>query len=361
MVNEAGTPVANARVTAVNLSRRVVGMSTADGQFSITITWVPMQTAVLAQNESGELQALYQFDRSAGRYPQPIRLTLQKAKEVAITVVDPTNKPIAGARVGLNARFQFLPSLIAEQSSDDNGSVVLRVPNDASLDAAFAVKRDVGVNFNYLTPGPVEPQKIVLGNNLSFQVRVVDDEDQPLAGVEIAPTSVSKGQGVSNFQLGETAELRVKTDGAGLATIGTLPADIARPIFNLTLTGHRTVQGIRFDPRSPAKEVTAALAPLVRLRGRVTTSDGKPAARAEVHAFGAGYLNGAAGGSSRLGLTAGDGCAHFQTRCDGEGAFNFEIARNHYYAVLAATAGASMAAGGKSRPILGGSLASRGT
>ncbi len=335
VVDEAEMPVANARVAAHPLSGQKIEAAAPTGEFAVNVPAIGNDMLLSAQDATGELHGIASF---RARQTEPIRITLRKAREVVVSVTDAARQPIAGARVGLILGTGFLPQgAIAEHLTDETGRAVLRCPAEARLQSVFAVKRDVGVNFNPLTVGQVEPQTIVLGDGPSFQIRVTDDEDKPLAGVSVHPNSINKGQG-SLFSVRDFDELRTTTDGAGLATIHTLPGSITgRILFDLGLSGYAVISGATYDPRTAPKEITATLAPVVTLRGKVVGPDGQPPVRTEIVAAGVSHRARQPGITRWVGWQAGREATSFRAMCDDNGAFELPVARNHYYAIIASS------------------------
>src|SRR5262245_6857389 len=323
VVDEAGSPVPNSRVAVHQPTGRKIEAAAATGEFTINVPRIGNELMLSAQNQTGELHGMSYF---RAMQSEPIRVTLRKAREIVVTVTDPSNRPITGARVGLDAGNTFLrQGTIAEQLTDDAGRAVLRFPAEAALQSVFAVKRDVGINLNPLSVGPSETQTIVLGNNSSFQVRVTDDEDKPLAGVSVQPFSISKGRG--SFQVREFEELESTTDQAGLATVRTLPKDIqGRVSFDVRLESYTAISNAYFDPRTAQQEISATLAPLVTLRGRVSAGDGPLPGRVEVIAAGVNHRPPQSRGSYGMGWRGGPEAVGFRAVCDERGAFEMPVA-----------------------------------
>jgi hypothetical protein len=333
-VDEAGAPVHDSRIAVHPPNGRKIEAAAPTGEFTIKVPLIGNEMLLSAQNQSGELQGLTYF---RARQEGPIRVTLRKAREMVVTVADPTSRPIAGARIGLDAGNAFLrQGTIAEQLTDDAGRAVLRYPAEAALQSIFAVKRDVGINFNPLSVGPSEAQTIVLGDNVTVQVRVTDDEDKPLAGVAIQPLSISKGR--SFFQVREFIELEVKTDEGGLATVRTLPKDISnRVLFDVRMDGYTAIGSVTYDPRTAPQEISVSLAPAVPLRGRVSAGDGNLPGHVDVIAAGVSHRTRESSGPIVPGWHAGPEAISFRTVCDQNGAFELPVAKNHYYALVASS------------------------
>jgi hypothetical protein len=332
VVDEAGMPVANCRVAVhVPLARKVEAAAPT-GEFTVNVPRFGNEVILSAQDQSGELQGMSTL---RARQAEPIRVTLRKARELIVTVIDPSNRPVADARVGLEVGSTFLrQGTIAEQLTDTRGRAVLRFPAEAKAETLFAMKRDVGVNFHPLSVGPSEPQTIVLGDNFLFQVRVTDDEDRPLAGVSIQPVSISKGRGF--FQVREFSELETTSDAAGLATVRTLPKDLSsRVSLDVRLAGYLAITSASFDPRTAPAEISAALAPQVTIRGKVSAGEATPPSSVSVIAAGVSHRLRPPGGIITSGWHAGPEAVGFRAFCDESGAFELSVARNHYYALVA--------------------------
>src|SRR5262245_27102768 len=335
VVDQAGMRVSKARVAVTFPGRPKVQAEAPRGEFTVNIPQIGNELTLVAQDQSGQLQGTSQF--RARQDGEPIRVTLHKAREIAVAVTDPSNRPIPGARVGVDAGL-LRGGTFGEQITDDVGRAVLRFPAEARAESVFAVKRDVGVNFKPISVGPVEAQTIVLGDNAEFQVRVTDDEDKPLAGVSIRPFTMSSGAStpLSTLSLREMDELRVVTDASGLAAFKTIPKSRSRRLqFDAELNGNAAIQRLSYDPAAAPKEITARFAPLVTVRGKVTTADGKPLGRAEIVAAGAGLYQREPSSTSSSGWHADSSSVGFRTYCEADGSFEVSVARNHYYAFIA--------------------------
>src|SRR4029079_16804672 len=118
------------------------------------------------------------------REAEAIRVTLRKGRELVVMVTDPAKQPIRGARGGVDIGNGVQRwGTIAEELTNDSGQAVLRFPAEGQVQNVFAIQRDAGIDFTPRSVGPLEPQTIVLGDNSTIQMRAIDDEDQPLAGV----------------------------------------------------------------------------------------------------------------------------------------------------------------------------------
>ena len=165
----------------------------------------------------------------------------------------------------------------------------------AKLPLQYAVALKPGVGLDYwefrtpdepkstpykLAPDHSTPLNFILNGTRTVTVRVVDEQDKPLRGVTVYPWLVkkpNKGADGDELNLSGLSNFNRQTNDQGIATFDFIPSDnIGHLIFWTTLEGYYSPRN-EFDPASNKSEVLAKLTPLVKVTGRVTLPDGKPA------------------------------------------------------------------------------------
>jgi protocatechuate 3,4-dioxygenase beta subunit len=299
VVDERGQGVSGARVEALtHRSRPVVSCNSVEGgNFEIDVP-KSSEITLRATADDGARQAIFQFHDD-----QPLResvdLELQPAREVNISVVDGQLQPVAEAWVAAMAYWNVL---MDEATTDEAGEAVLRVPANAELQYVMAEKPDVGLDYVVyrrasepvsdpykLPPDHGESLTLVLNGSRTVDVRVVDHEGRPQAGVRVYPWYFEKAKKGGNLNIG-AEQFQMPTDENGRAVFRFVPADNVGPIvFGTISDDHVLRERVIFDPARTLGELTATLLPLVPIRGRVILADGAPAAGAEVDVSGVGY------------------------------------------------------------------------
>jgi hypothetical protein len=299
VVDESGRPVSGATVELL-VGREIPSvLSGSDGSFvleaSTARTFSPMLRAKI---DGGARQASEQWDQ-IDNIPAKVRLVLRAAREVAVTVVDAEQRPVAGATV---AAMVFLFRLADEQETDAAGKAILRVPADSALQYVFAVKDDVGLDYfayqrqgapasngNALAPDHREPVTLVLNGAKKVTVRVVDDRGKRLVGSLAYAWYFQKPKKGEHLNTGFHA-FQTKTDDKGRAVFRNIPIDNEGPITFWSQNEDYSHQRANYEPGSASDEIELTVLPKLTVRGRVTlASNGRPVAGAEVLAVGDGY------------------------------------------------------------------------
>jgi thiol-disulfide isomerase/thioredoxin len=125
------------------------------------------------------------------------------------------------------------------------------------------------------------PEQLTLtldGARAPLRVKAVDKENRQLTGIEISPWYIQKaGRGADINGLAKCAEL---TGNDGVATFDWLPREFAGAIGFLSHSDkHYPIDHATWlQAQKPADALMIPMLPQERLSGRVTTSDGRPAA-----------------------------------------------------------------------------------
>ncbi|HVC96262.1 MAG TPA: M56 family metallopeptidase [Pirellulales bacterium] len=298
-VDEQGRGVSGAQVEAFAHRSRPSTDSARDGEFELDVPRDPRIPLTLrATADDGSRQAFYQIT-DVEQLPPAVQLVLRPAREIPMTVVDDQGKPVAGAWVAAMVHWF---NLMDEATTDVAGKAVLRVPADANMQYVVADKPNVGLDyFVYRRPDetasdpyklpPDHPEALVLVLNgaRTVTVRVVDHDEQPMAGLPVTPWYFEKPKKGDILNIGGE-HFRVLSDEHGGAVFRAVPIDNSTPItFWTGREEHFMPERTVFDPQSGVTELTATLLPLVPVSGRVTFADGRPAAGAEVQIDGRGH------------------------------------------------------------------------
>ncbi|HTI49938.1 MAG TPA: thioredoxin family protein [Planctomycetaceae bacterium] len=123
-----------------------------------------------------------------------------------------------------------------------------------------------------------------------MHVRVVDDNQHPLSGVDVFPRSLQRPRKGKPFNNPGVRGLMAVTDDNGTALLDTVPSDnVGTVSVAADAANYRMRQRLPFAAPDKNAEGTIVLVPLVTVRGHVARADGRPAAAAVVHASGVGY------------------------------------------------------------------------
>lgn len=340
VLGESGQPAAGAAVTVISESFEPPQAST-DRQGRFTLQLEPRQTRnlkLLASSEGGRQQGLFLYTRPSVQNVEAIdsppkwqslddiSIKLAAAREIKVRVVDAEQRPVVGATT---RACIFGGGLIAKQS-DADGRATLLAPAGAELFAVYAMKPKVGLDYfafqqprredrkeGVLEQDHAEPVTLTLRGVQPLRMRVVDDQDRPVAGVRVNPYYVELPD--KGWPLVTTWHW-VLTGDDGVAHFDALPVG-SSPLSTVWAQKRRysMPELCPFDPAKD-KEVTARLLQQQQLRGQVLRADGKPAAAAVVTVLGDGSTD-----------------YHFERKvsCDAAGRFELHVDANKAYIALA--------------------------
>lgn len=300
VLNEQGQPVAGVSVDAFAHKQRPTTRSDAAGRFVLEIPHGHLgPLALRAQTDDGSRQGFFQFDNLDDSSPSA-KLVMRTARTIEIQVVDGEGRPVDGASV---AAMSYWFDKMAAAVSDRAGRAVLRLPADAGLQYVWAAKPDVGLdyvafrrfdepasNVYKLPPDHKQPLTLTLDGTRTVTVRVVDQQDAPMAGVVIYPWYFERPKKGDHFNISGVEDFHQTADAQGRAVFRMIPPDNVGAItFWTQLDGHYTPERPTFDPQNKWSEVAARLVALVPVHGKVIFADGRPAANTAVTANGDGY------------------------------------------------------------------------
>jgi hypothetical protein len=339
VVDASGQSVAGARVFTNALkylspASQTTTRTDSDGRFRLEVTHRANGRMIRASDQDGARQAAthlpYEFENAPPA--EPLELILRPAREIQCTVVDALHKAVPDASVLVAASFEKFD----EAKTDNEGRAAFRVPPDLPLQAVVAMKGGAGLDYwsfrqkdepksdpYKLAHDHAEPLTFVLNGARPVTIRVVDNQDEPLAGVKVYPWLLSKpNKGAQYDDLNLSGlDITQRTNREGVASFDFIPIDNTKRInFWARTEGYYSPERHMFDPASNASEVVAKLVPLVSVRGQVAFEDGRPAPDIDVMAVGAGHTM--------------DGFRQ-STRTDAAGNFAFEAYPDQYYQFFA--------------------------
>jgi len=333
--DEQARPVADVMVETYSPGgdfRRYAVWTAADGRFSLDVESERFSYWELrASMGDGSKQAYDQRSDLVKDGPgKERRLVLKAAREFAVTVNDEKGEPVGGAWVLARASFRR----VGEATSDAAGKAVLQVPADAPVTDVLATKADVGSDYVLfwrkdepktdpyrLARDYAGPLGFVLNGVAKVSVRVVDEQQRPIAGVTVTPWLFETPRKGSDLNLGGVTEFRRVTDERGTAEFRMIPGDNMRAI-NLWARkpGYTAPNRCTFDPKSGKTEVETQLVRQLRVTGRVVDGEGR----------------GVVGATIRLGGTAyRTDIFHEQTRSAADGSFQIDVDPETYYICVA--------------------------
>ncbi len=214
VADENGRPEAGIVVQALGRTGVETSAQTdSAGRFQLRIGHRRMEPMIMnARSVDATRQAFFEFDSSfeSRKLPQPVQLTMSRARQIETQVVASDGKPVAGALIG--AIGGAVPGRdLATGRTDDNGHGTLLIPADAPLRHVYALKSGMGLDYVACTPDPEDsavtadrsslPEAgravaLTLRGAKTARIRLVDPEGRPLPGLtSTLGTSQSSQQG----------------------------------------------------------------------------------------------------------------------------------------------------------------------
>ncbi|HWE36910.1 MAG TPA: M56 family metallopeptidase [Isosphaeraceae bacterium] len=288
VVDEAGKPVAGAKITSPYPYGTSGVTSGPDGRFTLTLNNAAAGYAgVIASTDDGARQGYY---RAPGYGPgtlPPVRIVLKPSRETTVTVKDGQGKPVAGATVlAIGSPIRTA----AEATTDAGGRARLRTPAEAAIESVFAFKPGAGADY-YVDPKgrptgtkrpPLPPEvALTFEGARSVRVRATDAQGRPLAGVEISPWYISKPGKAYIANLSGCRATRATTDAEGIVRFDWFPRDLEDRVQLSVGPWQRydISERLVYNPTDAREGVELKVVPLrtARLAGKVTLPDGSPA------------------------------------------------------------------------------------
>jgi protocatechuate 3,4-dioxygenase beta subunit len=296
VVDESGAPVGGAVVSipaAVFRDGPEPATSAGDGAFRLVLSAPAVQyTTLLARSADGALQGLVEFHESDDALTD-VRVVLKPVRTMAVQVVDADGGPVAGAQVGVVAHYHPIGTGVA----GPDGTVTLSVPADAEVDWVFGFQPALGFDYfeNYHAfptwgrPIPPESIELTLGGTRSVEVKVVDGQNRPVAGVAVMPWSIQTPGKLSYANLSGEPLTSVLTDVTGIAHFDWIPTEIENGVtFLVHHADYHCPNPPNLLSEDRDKQLIATVYRNGRISGRVTHADGTPAAGILLQAEGRG-------------------------------------------------------------------------
>jgi hypothetical protein len=272
------------------------------GQFELAIPSEALPgVLVRASTESGQFQAHYEkpWEPKPGRLDD-VRLKLSPARRVELRVVDGAQRPIAEAKAGILADYHCFGT----GRTDADGKAVFLVPRDVENTYVFALKDGHGLDYRaYVVQreqmrdkkavAPALPDGIVqltLDGAKPLRVHTVTADGKPIAGIKLYPWLLKKPDQPEDLNLSFLTDvLQATSDGDGFARFDWIPHWHDKSLTFWSSSEDYLHQRGEYDPKTGDGTLTVQLQRPVPLRGRVTLSNGSPAADIEIVASGEGY------------------------------------------------------------------------
>ncbi len=263
--------------------------------------------------------------------PEALRIVVKTAREMTVSVQDGQGRSVPEAPVEFLANMRVL----ARGKTDGEGRFTCRAPADVKNWGLYAYKSKVG--FDYATsdrgrgslavPHPL-PERVTLKLDGARTVRfnAIDHNGKPVAGVRIGPWIIHRPNAESEINLGGTSATWPATDESGTVAIDWLPEHFgpSMSFINRVEGYYSTKHSVYMLANKPVDEFTFNLLPLVKLSGRVTHADGRPAAGAQVAVRGQG--------------TSHDSAFQGGTTADAEGRYELAVYSEQAYLAMASLA-----------------------
>jgi hypothetical protein len=276
-----------------------------DGTFRLRVRADPRRIPGLrisATNADATQLGFYRFPSTVTEPAgAPIDIELSPIRVVRVRVVDDADQPIAAA----HAAVQLGYPINLHSTTDGDGVAVFAIPDKEPINWVVAWKDEQGLDYriyqlsrqqqaDLLTKAPSFPdageEKLVLDGAAPVTLRILDDEQQPIAGVRIYPWLLKKESEDEQLNLSFLTEtIAQPTDADGKATFAWIPKWQQSVITFWPDSADFVHQRANYDPTRGTDQLDVVLERLVPIRGHVRHGDGRPAAGIEVIASGASY------------------------------------------------------------------------
>ncbi len=299
VVDEQSRAVAGASVRGHAYTDQTEATTDSLGRFELNVLKERVgQLAVVAIDAEGDRIGTYRAKWSdPSTAESPLTIQLGPSRRISVEVTDAQGALAAGVFVGAVIHFAPLVSAV----TDADGKCELILPTDTELKSLYASKRGEGFDYrvvhtardpsyeaDWLSDVPV---KFSLAKSQTVQIRLIDEDEQPVTKTELDLWLLNKPGEPDSFNLSfAPAEFRATTDGSGIATFRGVPEWNVHPLIFWPRHDQYVRERIVFDPREhPDGRATATLQRFVPLSGRVRFADGRAATDINVIVAGAGY------------------------------------------------------------------------
>ena len=300
VVDEQGQPVAGALVSFRYSTSQVSASTDSRGRFQIAVPKQRVRGASLvAAGPTGMLgyvQLPWELKPDEAVASPPIKL--QTPRSIQVDVMQQDGKAVGGVKVIINANYVT----IAESITNTEGHATLTVPHGAPLQFAFADAGSNGVDYMLFRRPDVPnsdpyqlpqdhsgPIKLTLSLTRSLQVRVIDQNDNPVI------RRIRCIRGTWNFPGKAAMRIWARSGKKRRASTVSQRSTVSPSNNERKLTiwvkkeGFVARERMMIDVKTADPTVTSTLLALVPVAGQVTYPDGTPAKGITVSASGRSY------------------------------------------------------------------------
>lgn len=285
----------------------------SDGTFRFRIRMDPKQIrnlAMAAESQDGSQMASFgvpgtDTDTDTGTdnpsFPS-IEVRLVPVRVAQVRVINGDGTPVAGAQTAMELSQ---PSIPVSGVTDASGQARLRFPSTQHVKSVVAWKESLGLDYRLYqlsrgerAAGTNKPPEFPETNEVTLtltgarplSIRVVDDQQQPVAGARIYPWLLNKDIENNHLNLSQyRGQFQVNSDANGMATIPWLPAWQQTPVEIWSKWPGFVQTRTTYDPKTSAGSLAVSMSRLVPIRGTVRDADGRPVGGITIAASGAGY------------------------------------------------------------------------
>ncbi len=214
-----------------------------------------------------------------------------RLRTLTVSVIDKQSKqPMPGVKVSFRGGcYNYSPT-----TTDTEGKATLRIvgPLPAYLGSVCKAKGKIDMRVHWLkiTEDDPLPESFTyeMADGAEIGGRVINEDDQPVAGAQVAVhLSITRQEPANGVAYPDVSELKTKTDRDGRWAVSKAPAGFTRA--SLKLSHKRYINDTRFGESGThtpqalrEKTAVSVMKRGLTLAGRVLDADGKPVAGAEV-------------------------------------------------------------------------------
>jgi hypothetical protein len=291
-----GAPAADVSVTFGYGEQALKTATDKSGQFTLQAPRGYLRGAPLTVSDGKLLMAEQNVtdDAKEGEAPKPLAIKLEPARQIEVSIVDEQGAAVPDAEVTLVGSFRTLDT----ERTDAAGQATFAAAPTATLDFVLATKLGGGVGYQLfrhpqqaasdpyqLPQDHAQPVTVKLAPTRTVTIHVEDQQQQPIAGVDVTPWHIQLAKHGGNANLGLLWS--AKTNEQGDATFPHIPVKNETGItFWTRKEGLIAPERTNLNAKDAADRLVATLLPLTSVSGRVVREDGSPAAGAQVVAAG---------------------------------------------------------------------------
>ncbi|MCG8651882.1 MAG: M56 family metallopeptidase, partial [Pirellulales bacterium] len=285
-----GRPVPNVRVVANLLFNQGRETTTnADGEFVFDLE---KPNSLFASTDSGRLHGLI-IKPWAKDETSLQQVKLAPTREVVLEVVDGQGRPVPDAMAGLFASYRYLEV----DQTDSQGRVRLHMLPDLKDPFVFALRDGVGADYrayvlssdqladkNAKAPAlPEGPIGLTLDGTRPVRVKVIDNDDQPVPGIEVYPWYITRPDQPEDLNFSYfLSHVKAITDENGEVSFDWMPRWQQQTLTFWPKSSNHSHSRGSYDPQKDAGQLTLKIDRLVSVSGRVLMPDGSPAAGVDI-------------------------------------------------------------------------------